>query len=141
MKNYKFIIFFIIVSFIAVLIETTLINFPAVFLLGVVSAVFIKKIPMYIGVFLLSFMIDSVRVSHFGMTALFIFATVICTMIYEKYSGSDDILITSIIICAALFAYSQFLSYSLFFLMVFLGIIIVGWYLLTFFRKRGAFFL
>jgi hypothetical protein len=62
-------------------------------------------------------------------------------MIYERYSGSDDILITSIIIGAALFAYSQFLSYSLFFLMVFLGVVILGWYLLTIFKKKGALFL
>ena len=105
MKNYKITILVAFLSIVAIILETTVINFPFVFLIGATSVVLVKKIPMLIGVFFLSFIIDAMRVTNFGLTALFIFATLAIILLYEKYSGSDDLLVASFVVAVMLFLY------------------------------------
>lgn len=138
MTNLKFFLIFFI-SFLAVILETTVINFPLVFLVASIPLLFVKKIPGYIAAFFLGFIIDAVRVSNFGMTPVFIFGTVIFIMLYEKYSGSKDIAVSSFIIAAMAFAYAYFLSYSLFLLVLFFMLLILGTILFTILKKKGIF--
>lgn len=138
MTNLKYFLFILIISFLAIVLETTVVNFPLVFLVASILLLFVKKIPGYIAIFVLGFIIDAVRVSNFGMTPIFLFGTVICILLYEKYSGSKDIVVASFIVGAMAFAYVYFLSYSLFLLIVFFILIILITILLNVLKKKGV---
>lgn len=135
--NYKITFLIIILCIIAVILETTVINFPAVFLIGSTLAILVKRIPMLIGVFVLSFIIDALRVSNFGITALFILGTLSIVLIYEKYSGSDDLLVASFVIAVMLFLYAHFLLYSSTLIIVFFGLSFLALYIISILKKKG----
>ncbi len=139
MKNYQLIILVILFSIVAIILETTVINFPFVFLIGATLVVLIKKIPMLIGVFILSFIIDAMRVTNFGLTALFIFATLAIILLYEKYSGSDDLLVAAFVVAVMLFLYSHFFMYSTTLLMGFFVLAFLLLYIVNFLKKKGKF--
>lgn len=138
MKNYQLTIFIIIVCIVSLLLETTIINFPFIFLIGAITSVLIKRIPVFIGVFILSFAIDSMRVVDFGLTALFIFVTVSLILLYEKYSGSDDLYIASFIIAVMLFLYAHLLSYSVTLVILFYILSLTGLYVYGLLKKKGV---
>ncbi len=137
MKNYQFGFLIIILCVIAVILETTVINFPAVFLIGSTLVILVKRIPMLIGVFILSFIIDALRVSNFGITALFILGTLSIVLLYEKYSGSDDLLVASFVIAVMLFLYAHFLFYSSTLIIVFFGLSFLALYIISILKKKG----
>jgi hypothetical protein len=112
---------------IASILEITTFNFPAVFIVAIISVVFAKKLPIYILAFVFGFAIDSLRVTNFGLTPIFIFATVFSILLYEKYSGSDDTLISSFIIGVVTFIYSYFLGYSVLLVLIFEGFVFISW--------------
>ncbi len=119
------------------MLETTVINFPAVFLIGSVLAILVKRTPMLIGVFILSFIIDALRVSNFGITALFILGTLSIVLLYEKYSGSDDLLVASFVIAVMLFLYAHFLLYSTTLIVIFFGLSFLTLYIVSILKKKG----
>lgn len=92
---------------------------------------------MLIGVFVLSFIIDALRVSNFGITALFILGTLSIVLIYEKYSGSDDLLVASFVIAVMLFLYAHFLLYSSTLIIVFFGLSFLALYIISILKKKG----
>ena len=140
MKNFKLIAILIIVSILLLLIETTIFNFPFVFIYSVVALFFIKKIPMFIGIFLLDFIIDSLRVGHFGLTPIFVFATISIIFLYEKYFGSNDIVVSGLIVALAVIVYAYALSYSVFMVILFFVLMIVGYYVIPLFKSKTKFF-
>lgn len=137
MKNYQIAFLIITLCIIAVILETTVINFPAVFLIGAVLVTLVKRIPMLIGVFVLSFIIDAIRVSNFGITALFILGTLAIILLYEKYSGSDDLLVASFVIAVMLFLYAHFLWYSTTLIVIFFGLSFLTLYIISVLKKKG----
>ncbi len=141
MKNLKLIILLFFVSLIALLLETTVINFPLVFFLACILIFFIKKIPAFIAALILCFIIDSLRVSNFGLTAIFLFATLLFVILYEKFSGSDDIAMKTLIIGIATFLYAHFLSYSVFLVFLMFLVIIVCWYIFDLLQKKGKIYI
>lgn len=138
MTNLKYYLLIITISFLAVVFETTVVNFPLVFFVAAILLLFVKKIPGYIMIFILGFIIDAVRVSNFGMTPIFLFGTVICILLYEKYSGSRDIVVASFIIGATAFAYVYLLSYSMSLLIIFFTLVIMMTFLLNILKKKGV---
>lgn len=138
--KYKIPFLIIMLSVVSLILETTTINFPFTFLTATIVLLFSKKTLVYIGAFLLGFVIDALRVTNFGMTPLFIFATVFLIVLYEKYSGSKDLLVASFIIGALVIAYVYFLSYSLFLLSIFF--IVISSLAITFYfmKKKGLVF-
>lgn len=141
MKNSQLIFLLFIFILVSVLLETTLLNFPFVLLTGLSIAVFVRKIPMFITVFILGFIVDSLRVSYFGMTSLMIFGTVILLFLYEKYLGNKDFLVSSFFIAIATCIYSYFLNYSLFAVLLFFGLFISVLFILDFLKKKGKIFI
>lgn len=137
MKNYQLAFLIIILCSVALMLETTVINFPAVFLIGSVLAILVKRTPMLIGVFILSFIIDALRVSNFGITALFILGTLSIVLLYEKYSGSDDLLVASFVIAVMLFLYAHFLLYSTTLIVIFFGLSFLTLYIVSILKKKG----
>ncbi len=140
MTNLKYFLAIVIISFLGVVFETTVINFPIVFLIASVLLLFVKKIQSYIGIFILGFIIDAVRVTNFGMTPLFLFGSALCILLYEKYSGSKDLVVAAVILGAMAFAYVYFLSYSLSLLIMFFALVILTTILLNILKKRGILF-
>ena len=127
MKNYQLIISIIFLALVFLLVETTIINFPLTFIFAVSLAVVFKKTPVYIGIYTLAFIIDALRVSNFGITALAISLVLFVLYLYEKYSGSKDIVVAVVLTLSFSFAYSYFLSYSLFMVSVFCILLTVCW--------------
>lgn len=137
MKNYQLVILIIILCAIAIILETTVINFPVVFLIGSTLSILVKRIPTLIGVFILSFIIDALRVSNFGITALFILGTLSIVLLYEKYSGSDDLLVAFFVIAVMLFLYAHFLLYSTTLIVIFFGLSFLTLYVVSILKKKG----
>lgn len=131
-------ILFAIGTLAAMLIETTIIAIPLVYLIGAFFLVFVRHVRIYILVFILAFFTDSLRVSNFGLTPIFL--TVLCTIIflYEKYSGSDDKLISSVFICASGIIYAHYLSYSIYLTLLLIGISGACWYVVNYLQRRGT---
>lgn len=140
MTNLKYFLALLIISFLAVTLETTVINFPFVFLIASTLLLFAKKIQGYIGILILGFIIDAVRVANFGMTPLFLFGSALCILLYEKYSGSRDLVVAAVILGAVAFVYVYFLSYSLPLLIAFFALVILTTILLNILKKRGVLF-
>lgn len=140
MTNFRFFLIITFICILAVLLETTVFNFPFVFLLSSIILLLIKRIPGYIAVFILGFVIDSLRVANFGWTPIFIFSTAIFILLYEKYFGSKDIVVASVIIGAMTFAYTYVLSYSIYLLVVFSLMILIMTFIFNMLRKRGVIF-
>ena len=137
MKNYKLTILLIVLFLVSLLLETTIINFPFVFLIGITLSVFIKKIPVFIGVFITSFIIDAFRVTNFGLTSFFILGAVAIVLAYEKLSGSDDAVIATVIISVFLFLYTHFLGYSISLVISFFVVSLIGGYIFSLLRRKG----
>ena len=137
MKNYKLTILLIVLFLVSLLLETTIINFPFVFLIGITLSVFIKKIPVFMGVFITSFIIDAFRVTNFGLTSFFILGAVAIVLAYEKLSGSDDAVIATVIISVFLFLYTHFLGYSISLVISFFVVSLIGGYIFSLLRRKG----
>lgn len=140
MTNFKYFIVISFFSLIAVALETTVINFPFVFLIASILILFIKKIPSYVAAFLLGFFVDAVRVSNFGMTPVFIFAAVVSILLFEKYSGSKDTVVASFIVCAISVPYVYFLSYSFPLLISFFVLLVSVSVVINILKRKGIVF-
>lgn len=135
------IILILIFGLFALLLETTMVGIPLVYLMGSFCLIFIRRIRVYILVFLLAFFIDSLRVSHFGFTSFFMFTICMITFIYEKYSGSDDIIISSFLIAVSGIIYAHVLSYSVINTIVLMGFLAFFWYIFNLMQRRGRLFI
>lgn len=129
---------FAIMIVVAMLFETTIIAVPLVYLIGAFFLIFLRRVRIYILVFILAIFTDSLRVTDFGLTPLFLLALCGIIFIYEKYSGSDDKLISSLIISASAVIYAHYLAYSVnltLFFLVMAGIVWYGFYRL---QQKGV---
>ena len=113
MKKSNLVFLLVVFSIIALNIETTIIGFPIIFFLCATILALSKKTSVYILIFLLAITLDSLRVTHFGLTPLFLLSTILIIKFYEKFSGSNDLLIAIIIIAMFGFIYTHFMFYSL----------------------------
>lgn len=123
----------------AMLFENTLVAVPLVYLIGAFFLIFLRRVRIYITVFILAFFIDSLRVVNFGLTPLFLATLATIIFFYEKYSGSDDVVISSFLIAVSGIVYAHFLSYSVPLTVLFLTVAGGGWYAFSQFQKRGGF--
>lgn len=96
----------------AILVETTVLAIPFVYLISAFLLVFFRRVRVFISVFVLAFIIDSLRVSSFGVTAFFLAGLCLALFLYERYSGSDDKIVSSVVICASGIIYAHYLHYS-----------------------------
>lgn len=87
-------------------------------------------------VLVFAFIIDSLRVSNFGYTPLFLVATISIIMMYENYSGSKDLLISAIIIGMMGFIYTHFMSYSLLLTFTFYLIVVIMYGIFNFLNNK-----
>lgn len=139
MKNYHLIIIAAVFLIIILFIETTLINFPFVFLATVYGAVFVKRMPAYVAAFILGFAIDSLRASNLGITSLSVFSVILFLYLYERYFGSTDAMVATFVIVAAALIYTYFLSYSVTLLFTFYAALLVGYIGMNFLKKKNKF--
>lgn len=128
----------VLLIFVTLILETTVINFPFTFFIGAILLYMLKKNPVYIGVMILGIIIDALRVTNFGLTPIFLFSTVILMLFYEKFSGSSDAVIAGFIIALTGFFYSQFLGYSLGLTISFMAICTVIWVTYRILKRRGT---
>ncbi len=112
MSNRDLTVILILASFVALILETTVINFPFIFFLGAILLILVKKVRLYILVFMIAFTTDALRVSNFGLTSLFLVGSLFTIFLYERYSGSSDYLVAAIIVAAFGFFYVSFSGYS-----------------------------
>ncbi len=136
MKDLKIISFITVVGLIAFISETTIFAFPIIFFMGAIMLTLYKKIYMYVMVLVFAFIIDSLRVSNFGYTPLFLVATISIIMMYENYSGSKDLLISAIIIGMMGFIYTHFMSYSLLLTFTFYLIVVIMYGIFNFLNNK-----
>lgn len=136
MKELKLFGIIAFVSISAFVLETTVFSFPFIFFLGALMLFFYKKIYIYVTVFISAFIIDSLRVTNFGYTPIFLILTISIIMLYEKYSGSKDALVAVLIIGMAGFIYTHFMSYSIFLTILFYTLSIAGYALVNFLQNR-----
>jgi hypothetical protein len=121
----------------AMLLETTIVAMPLVYLIGAFILVFMRRVRIYILVFLMAFFIDSLRVTYFGLTPLFLVALCTIIFLYEKYSGSSDTLISSIFIAVTSILYAHVLSYSVNLTILLLCIAGIGWFVISQIQRKG----
>ncbi len=131
----------ILASILALIVETTLINFPFVFFLGAILLLLVKKVRLYILVFIIAFASDSLRVTNFGITPLFLAGLLLLTFLYERYSGSNDILVASLITCCFGFFYASFLGYSMTLTIAFYVSIGIGYFIFSQLKSRKKIYL
>lgn len=136
MRKEELIIIFIIISLAALAIEGSLVSFPIIFFLGSFMLFFFKKILIYFIVFLDAFIIDILRVVNFSYTPFFLLTTISLIFLYEKYSGSNDILVATLIILMVGFIYSHFMYYSLFSFVLFIFIALFFFFIIQMLKKR-----
>lgn len=130
--------FFILSIVIALLVETTIVTVPLVYLISAFFLVFVRKVRVYVGVFLSAFIIDSLRVAHFGYTSFFLIGLLIIIFLYERYSGSNDVFVSSFLIAVSAMIYANTLSYSVFYTALIILIVAIGWYGFNHFQKKGG---
>lgn len=130
--------FFILSIVIALLIENTLITVPLVYLISAFFLVFVRKVRVYIGVFLSALIIDSLRVTYFGYTPFFLIGLLIIIFLYERYSGSDDVFVSSFLIAVSALIYANTLSYSVFYTTIIIVSAATGWYGFNLLQKKGG---
>ncbi len=82
-------------------------------------------------------MVDSLRIENFGITPFFIFATFLIIYLYEKYFGSSDVMVITLITIIATFVYSYILSYSLSSVVLLLLIAGALFYIFQYLVKKG----
>lgn len=136
MRTDYIVLIFIVVSFIALLIETTIISFPFVLLISLMLVIMFRNVPSYVSALILGVAIDSMRVAEFGITPLFIFGVAAFLYLYEKYFGSKDIAIVAFVVIVAGFLYSYLSHYSMEFVTIVFAIVIAGWYLIVALKKK-----
>lgn len=136
MKKLKLflILFFVIV--VSLILETTIFNFPYIFLIGIITIFFHRKMSSFIFAFIIGFFIDSLRLTSFGITPIFIFSTFLLILLFEKYSGSKDLISNGIIIYATAFLYAYVLNYSLFLMVLFSVLSLTFLLTLNFFQDK-----
>lgn len=137
MTKFQLFLIMFVLSVVGLLLETTRINFPFVFIIASSFVIFKKDIPTYVFMFVLGFVIDALRVTHFGITPIFIFATIVGINLYERYFGSSDAAVAIVIATSLVIAYTFFVSYSMVLLTSFLVFICVAFFILNILKKKG----
>jgi hypothetical protein len=126
----------VVAIFLAIVLETTIVNFPFIFFMGAAFLILVKKIPMYIAVVILGFIIDSLRVTNFGITPLFLIGIMLMVFVYERYTGSKDYAVATIFVIAAGIFYTKILLYSPILTWGFIFISLLTWYLYQQFSRK-----
>lgn len=137
MNKNSYIILTIFLIIISLIIETTIINFPFIFIFCATLLVLVKRTYMSIGAVICGILIDSLRISGFGLTPLFLIGTILLILLYEKYSGSRDLLLAGVIIGLFAFVYTHLLHYSLTLTVGFIIISFVSWQMLRILQRRS----
>lgn len=136
MNNRDLTIVFLAASIVALVIETTLINFPFVYFVGVSLLILMKRVRLFVYVFILAFAADSLRVSSFGLTPLFLAGVLFVVFLYERYSGSSDIIVAAIIAACLGFFYVTSASFSVPLTVSFYLLISIGYLLFQNLKSR-----
>ncbi len=121
----------IVLGICALFAETSLVNFPFIFFLGATLLLMIKKVRIYVLVFILAFATDALRVSNFGLTPLFLVGALSIIFLYERYSGSSDFFVAGIVVAAFGFFYARVLTYSMPLTIGFYAVTVVGYIVLS----------
>ena len=136
MKNFQIPILFIILSIVALITELTIFTVPLTYIIALIALIYSKKASVFIFAFILGLAIDALRVESFGITPLFIFITTAVIYLYEKYSGSDDILIAICIAILSVIIYTLVLSYSFFWVLIVLILLVLISRITTLFMSK-----
>jgi len=126
-RNFQIFAILIVLGYFLLLIESTKIAFPLVFVFSAIVLLLFRDTKSFLLVFILGLMSDSGRVLNFGMTPIFSFLTFYVVKFYEQYFGKNDIgAITAIIILAS-FLYSYFLNFPFLNIILVVIFIIISW--------------
>lgn len=120
--------------FIAIIFERSVFQIPIVFIIMSILAVFLRSNTSYFFVFTWSIIHDAVSVYAVGITAVFIFLLILIINLYERYTGSRDSVITTLLISFSTLIYANYFNYSIFATTMAILTGYLGWYL--FYRLR-----
>ena len=138
MNKNLILILIILLFFLLVFLETTIFNFPFVFLYLAIMLIMVKRTYTSIGAVAGGIVIDSIRVSGFGLTPIFLIATILTILVYEKYSGSRDLLLAGVIVALFGFMYTHFLSYSMLLTVGFIISTFVAWQVFRISQRKSS---
>jgi hypothetical protein len=112
-RKFEITFLFILISFVGFILESTVLSFPITFLLGAIMLFYFKKVYIYAIVILNGFIIDSLRIENFLYTPFFLLTTVGLIFLYEKFSGSSDRVVSTVIVFSATLLYANVMYYSI----------------------------
>lgn len=115
-------IFFTILLIFSLIIESTLIAFPLVFVLSLFILALYKNSWMLAVVFLFAFAVDAIRVAPLGLTPAILMGCAILFSFYQRTLHAADIVIFSVIIFALSIIYDVVAGYP----------ISIGWSMVVF---------
>lgn len=140
MTKFQLFIIMVILSLSGLLLETTRLNFPFVLIIASAFVIFKKDITTYVFMFVLGFMIDALRISHFGITPLCLFATIVGIKLYERYFGSSDVVVAIVIASSIAISYTFLVSYSMSMVVSFIIFIGIAALALNVLKQKGILF-
>lgn len=127
MNKFQLAVFLIALGFLLLLVESSIFSFPMVFVFSVVILSVFRNIKAGILVFILGLFADAFRVVNFGITPVFIFLTYVLIFLYEKYFGRNDYVSILAILVFATIIYSIVLSFSLFYILLAVLMLVLVW--------------
>lgn len=131
-------IWLLILLFISLFIDSTLVSFPLVFILSVYLLMLFKKKRVYIIVFLTTLVLDALRVEPLGVSAIAVFATSFLISLYSRQLHAADIFFLTVFIFGASFIYGNFVGYSSSVLLYLLSFVFVNILFFVLYSKRGV---
>lgn len=136
MKN-SYLVLFLLILILFLLLEFSFFSIPFIFIFSILVLSFYRNEISFLFVLLAGLMVDSLRIENFGITPFFIFATFLIIYLYEKYFGSSDVMVITLITIIATFVYSYILSYSLSSVVLLLLIAGALFYIFQYLVKKG----
>lgn len=130
-------ILFAVLLLLLLLVETTIISYPFIFIFSLFSMLIFKSVRMAIFVFVIGILLDTLRVVPIGMTSVLVLTFGIAVSFYARSLHAADILIFSGVIFILTLIYSILAHYplSIFWSVVTFGSILFLLY--SIFSKQG----
>lgn len=127
--------FFFFALFILAFFESTIFSFPIFFTGAVLLFILYPTKDLHIIIFLGAFFLDALKAQPAGITSLFIFLTFLLLTFINRFLNLKDpktlalFILAFCLLYSSIFSYpSSFISYSVFFFVLFFG--------MTYFKKR-----
>ena len=103
----------VILLFLFVLLESTIISFPLVLVASVIAFVLFPEIKTLVVIFLAAFVLDSVRLHMIGITPLVIFAIIFILNFNREFFDIRDYVYLLAVVILGVIVYSHIMDYGI----------------------------